>query len=40
MLLDPAMDKLLPHLPSVVQYMLSATADAEVTVALEACEFW
>ena len=40
MLLDAAIDKLEPHIASVVQYMLQATTDDDETVALEACEFW
>ena len=40
MLLDSALEPLTPHMPAVVQYMLSATADQEESVALEACEFW
>jgi transportin-1 len=33
-------DKLLPELPSVVEYMLYCTQDKDDEVALEACEFW
>ena len=40
MLLDAGFDALEPHMPAVIQYMLSATADHNVIVALEACEFW
>ncbi|KAL1499861.1 hypothetical protein AB1Y20_012544 [Prymnesium parvum] len=40
MLLEVALDKLLPHMRDVVQYMLRATADEDEYVALEACEFW
>ena len=40
MLLDSAPQKLGPHMPAVVQYMLQATVDQDETVALEACEFW
>ena len=40
MLLDANLEKLAPHIPAVVQYMLGATADPDATVALEACEFW
>ena len=40
MLLDAALEKLAPHMPQIVQYMLTATADDDSSVALEACEFW
>lgn len=40
MLLEVALDKLMPHMREVVQYMLRATADEDEYVALEACEFW
>jgi transportin-1 len=40
MLLDASIDKLEPHMGSVVQYMLQATTDSDENVALEACEFW
>ena len=29
-----------PHFPSIAQFMLGATSDADPGVALEACEFW
>ena len=40
MLLDVQLEKLVPHMNNVVQYMLLATTDANELVALEACEFW
>ena len=40
MLLEVQLEKLLPHMGNVVQYMLMATTDADEQVALEACEFW
>ena len=40
MLLDVQLEKLVPHMHNVVQYMLVATTDANELVALEACEFW
>ncbi|KAJ3604764.1 hypothetical protein NHX12_026816 [Muraenolepis orangiensis] len=40
MLLEVRMDRLLPHMHSIVQYMLQRTQDQDENVALEACEFW
>uniref|UniRef100_A0A8C4N7S8 Transportin 1 n=1 Tax=Eptatretus burgeri TaxID=7764 RepID=A0A8C4N7S8_EPTBU len=40
MLLEVRMDRLLPHMHAIVQYMLQRTRDADENVALEACEFW
>ena len=40
MLLDVQLEKLVPHMNNVVQYMLVATTDTNELVALEACEFW
>ena len=40
MLLDVAIEKLEPVMPQLIPFMLSATADADPLVALEACEFW
>ena len=34
MLLDAALEKLAPHMPQIVQYMLTATADDDSSVAL------
>ena len=39
-LLDVKVDKLLPHMNAIIQYMLLRTQDEDETVALEACEFW
>lgn len=39
MLLDVRMDRLMPHMNSIVEYMLVRTQDPDDT-ALEACEFW
>lgn len=33
-------DKLIPQLDNIVQYMLACTQDPDENVALEACEFW
>ncbi|KAF4792232.1 Transportin-1 [Turdus rufiventris] len=40
MLLEVRMDRLLPHMISIVEYMLQRTQDPDENVALEACEFW
>uniref|UniRef100_A0A8C5FD70 Transportin 1 n=1 Tax=Gadus morhua TaxID=8049 RepID=A0A8C5FD70_GADMO len=40
MLLEVRMDRLLPHMHSIIQYMLQRTQDQDENVALEACEFW
>jgi transportin-1 len=40
MLLEVKVEKLLPHMNAIIQYMLLRTQDEEETVALEACEFW
>jgi transportin-1 len=39
MLLDVRMDRLMPHMNSIIEYMLIRTQDPDDT-ALEACEFW
>lgn len=39
MLLDVRMDRLMPHMNSIIEYMLVRTQDNDDT-ALEACEFW
>lgn len=39
MLLDVRMDRLMPHMNNIVEYMLVRTQDSDDT-ALEACEFW
>jgi transportin-1 len=39
MLLDVRMDRLMPHMNNIVEYMLIRTQDNDDT-ALEACEFW
>ncbi|UYV65620.1 TNPO1 [Cordylochernes scorpioides] len=40
MLLEVRMDRLIPHMHSIIEYMLMRTQDPDSTVALEACEFW
>lgn len=40
MLLEVRMDRLIPHLHHIIEYMLTRTQDADESVALEACEFW
>lgn len=40
MLLEVRMDRLIPHMHSIIEYMLLRTQDTEESVALEACEFW
>jgi hypothetical protein len=40
MLLDVRLDRLFPHMVSIIEYMLVRTQDLDESVALEACEFW
>ncbi|XP_078740754.1 transportin-1-like, partial [Lampetra fluviatilis] len=40
MLLEVRMDRLLPHMHSIIEYMLQRTQDPDDNVSLEACEFW
>ncbi|XP_063238810.1 transportin-1 [Bacillus rossius redtenbacheri] len=40
MLLEVRMDRLIPHMNSIIEYMLLRTQDPDEGVALEACEFW
>ncbi|XP_065331678.1 transportin-1 isoform X1 [Cloeon dipterum] len=40
MLLEVRMDRLIPHMHNIIEYMLLRTQDPDETVALEACEFW
>ncbi|CAF1123343.1 unnamed protein product [Brachionus calyciflorus] len=40
MLLEVKIDKLMPHMNAIIQYMIIRTQDDDETVALEACEFW
>ena len=40
MLLETRMDRLIPHIHNIIEYMLMRTQDSDETIALEACEFW
>ncbi|XP_022915663.2 transportin-1 [Onthophagus taurus] len=40
MLLEVRMDRLIPHMGDIIEYMLMRTQDNDEGVALEACEFW
>lgn len=40
LLLDTHMDKMMPHLPNVIEYIIKKTQDQNESIALEACEFW
>lgn len=40
MLLEVRMDRLMPHMANIIEYMLIRTQDTDESVALEACEFW
>ncbi|XP_077285627.1 transportin 1 isoform X2 [Arctopsyche grandis] len=40
MLLEVRLDRLMPHMPNIIEYMLVRTQDADDGVALEACEWW
>lgn len=40
MLLEVRMDRLLPHMDQIIEYMLLRTQDQDESVALEASEFW
>ena len=40
MLLEVRMDRLIPHMNNIIDYMLQRTQDADEGVSLEACEFW
>ncbi|XP_076308610.1 transportin-1-like [Tachypleus tridentatus] len=40
MLLEVRMDRLIPHMHSIIEYMLMRSQDSDDGVALEGCEFW
>merc|ERR1740131_637718 len=40
MLLEVRLDRLVPHMNNIIDYMLARTQDPDEGVALEACEFW
>ncbi|VDP14610.1 unnamed protein product [Soboliphyme baturini] len=39
-LLEAHLDKLIPNLPNITEYMIVRTQDTDEQTALEACEFW
>ena len=40
MLLEVRLDRLVPQMNNIIDYMLQRTQDQDEGVALEACEFW
>ncbi|GMS84334.1 hypothetical protein PENTCL1PPCAC_6509 [Pristionchus entomophagus] len=40
LLLESHLEKLVPYLPNVIEYLITKTADSNEAIALEACEFW
>jgi transportin-1 len=40
MLVEVRIERLIPHMQQIIQYMLLTSQDGDDTVALEACEFW
>ncbi|XP_071494400.1 transportin-1-like [Diadema antillarum] len=40
MLLEVRLDRLIPHMQNIIEYILLRTQDSDEAVALEACEFW
>ncbi|ULU04712.1 hypothetical protein L5515_013596 [Caenorhabditis briggsae] len=40
LLLDTHIEKMMPHLPNVIEYIIKKTQDHNESIALEACEFW
>lgn len=40
MLLEVRLDRLIPQIENIIEYMLLRTQDPDEGVALEACEFW
>ncbi|XP_044734590.1 transportin-2 [Chrysoperla carnea] len=40
MLLEVSLDRLIPHMQSIIEYMLRQTQDIDESISLEACEFW
>jgi transportin-1 len=40
MLVEVRIDRLIPHMQQIIEYMLLTSQDIDETVALEACEFW
>ncbi|KAF6778265.1 hypothetical protein AHF37_02460 [Paragonimus kellicotti] len=39
-LLEAHLDRLLPHLPNIIEFMLLRTQDTDENISREACEFW
>ena len=40
MLVEVRIERLIPHMQQIIEYMLLTSQDGDETVALEACEFW
>ena len=40
MLVEVRIERLIPHMKQIIEYMLLTSQDSDETVALEACEFW
>ena len=40
MLVEVRLERLMPHMQQIIEYMLITSQDNDETVALEACEFW
>ena len=40
MLVEVRIERLIPHMQQIIEYMLLTSQDGDDTVALEACEFW
>ena len=40
MLVEVRIERLIPHMSQIIEYMLLTSQDGDETVALEACEFW
>lgn len=40
MLVEVRIERLIPHMPQIIEYMLLTSQDSDDAVALEACEFW
>lgn len=40
MLVEVRIERLIPHMQQIIEYMLLTSQDSDDTVALEACEFW
>lgn len=40
LLVEIRMDRLIPHIHHIIEFMLMSTQDNDINVALDACEFW